>query len=471
MRPLIQAGDPLIDQAIPLAIKNIERNLREKFYTAGEHYLLPWLRDTYEGGIIPSFDTESIKVYLDGIEFWADRQGKEPIYTWEEDPKYPGCNRLEPGQICTNRLSGEYDESLIFITSILEAYLITGEQKFLSHLKNCEEAWNFGMQSVPEGHHLIYAKPLVASDWADQINRRGFCTNLEALWYQATKSLALLEEIVGNKSRAGYLHAFGERIKSEINFELFRASSPLSRNAPGIDKPFGHYIGWKFNNHQADYFEMCSNFRCILLGIAGKSQVESITSFVDKNFSYLMGGRDSLPPAAKVVYGDYDPRDYAAINDAIADGKYQNQYWASVGAMVATAYSGIGNFSAVRYALRNIAKALIEGESSSTGIFEWYHNDGRGSGSKWFQWAARAFLNALYKGYLGLTLEKDRVSVNPVSGGIAANITYMGKRIRVEAEGDGSVIHVLVGNQKIVSGKIPGKLLKDGTSVYVKLAS
>ncbi len=468
---LIETGDKFIDSSIPAALNVLRQNYNGQFFTAGPGHPSPWLRDNLDFGLVPSLGEDVLKAYIKSIDYWVRLQesGQPVIRTSSlmgDDKRY---DTLEPGQICTNVASGYYDESLIFIPAVLEAYQISGDKKLLDYVKNCREAWFFGLRSIPKGEYLIYANPPIASDWADQINRRGYAINIEALWYQATKSLAQLEELSGSPEKAKFYKDFSDKIKQEINQKLFKKSIPNQRNAPHkISQPFGHYIGWKTKEGEADYFELDGNLRCILFGIADQNKTASIMEFIntEPNFAYLMGSKNTLPPAAKVVYGDYDPKDYAALQGQSGDGKYHNQYWVNVGAIAAEVYAKLGDTDRARYVLRNMATAF----NSNIGVSEWYHNDGKADGSQWYQWPARAYLVSLFRGWAGISNSGTDLLVNPLVGNIKAKVTHMGKDLEIEVHDTKQKVKVptrTVVDGIQLSNRIPDNYLKNGSKVDV----
>lgn len=178
---------------------------------------------------------------------------------------------------------------------------------------------------------------------------------------------------------------YADRIGRDIRFELYTTSIPRYVNAPfEIDAPFGHFVGWKFRRGDGgwevrDYFESNSNLRLIHLGIASEDQAREILGFVGeaRSFRYLMGNAEGRPPAAKTVFGDYRTGDYATIHYSMGDGEYHNQYCGNVGAVAALAFAAAGDGDAAWNVVRSLAAAFDPG----VGVWEWYHNDGRGDGS------------------------------------------------------------------------------------------
>lgn len=476
---LIQTGDKIINDAIPLALSVLRKNYNGQYFIAGSGHPDTWLRDNLDFGLVPNLNDSVLAAYINSIGFWASVQERGfPIIPGSSamngDAKY---DSLEPGQISTSVASGYYDESLIFISAVLEAYQISGDEKLLSYLKNCRDAWSFAKRYVLPKEYLIYAKPYIASDWADQIKREGYALNIETLWYKATKDLAQLEHLAGNANKAEFYKNYAEGIKREINSKLYRVSIPRQIKAPyEITNPFGHYIAWTVkkedkSNYEADYFELDGNLRAILFGIADNDQTQQIMDFVNdpKNFEYLMGKPKSLPPATKVLFGNYDPADYAFLHSQIGDGLYHNQYWINVGAIAAEVYSKLGNVEKAKYILQNMSTAF----NSEIGVSEWYRDDGTPAGSQWYQWPARAFLVSLFRGWAGINHDGLDLVIYPPAGNTSVYLTHMGKKVTYIShyEGDNQVVNkinrIVVDGTEISGNKIQNSILRDGSVIDV----
>ncbi len=399
--------DELIRTAVPLAIAVMERNLlagaNAGGITAGQRYPKPWLRDAYDGGIfLPALAPELFGHYAAELERWAARQGGEPVYAWPpEHPHYvPGGERCEAGQICTNRSSGDVDETLQFIIAASEVVSWaelgpiagrTATQWRELMWPACEAAWGWAYAQAEDEWALLDTRPLVAADWADQIGRRGICTNVQGLWAEATDSLRHLAG-TDQERRAG-LPDMVRTIQESIREHLWTVSTPMHLNAAAVE-PFGHFVAWiGTDGAVVDYFELDSNFRLLAAAIPTDEQAASIIDFVQQHPELL--GSESGPPGAKVLYGDYAPEHYAAIHDNTGDGRYHNAWWGHVGALVAEGLAEYRERDMAKQVLRSLAAALHRGAEDGTGMREWYDAGGTGHGSEWFQWSARAFLRAV----------------------------------------------------------------------------
>jgi hypothetical protein len=395
--------DDLIESAIPLARAVMERNLVEDGFTAGQRYPRPWLRDTYEGGLfLPELGPDLFAAYARELETWAARQGGTPVYTWPGDHPHfvAGGERCAPGQISTNRSSGDHDETLMFIiaASELVSWARTGpiagrtaEEWDALLAPAAETAWRWAYEQADDEWMLLDTRPLVAADWADQIGRRGICTNVQGLWFDAT--YGLISMAGGDRTRTVGLWDALETIEASIREALWRESAPMHLNAPAV-APFGHFVSWIGEDGAVvDYFELDSNFRLLAARIPTEEQADSVIDFVLDHPELL--GDAAGPPGAKVVWGDYAPEHYASIHDNTGDGRYHNGWWGHVGALVAEGLHAYGRTDEAVAVLRTIAAALHRGAEDGTGLREWYDAAGTGHGSEWFQWSARAFLRAV----------------------------------------------------------------------------
>lgn len=460
IQPLVLTGNPTLDLAQRYALAVLATDFTgDTHVAAAGYYTNPWIRDSFAWGMIPTRAGGSLASYS-GLElnYWLGRQ--QPFGGWLTAPK-----------------SGYFDETPILISAALDAYRVSGDLAALrTALPRLERGWRWLDRGFVRPAHgssvLIYANvpPHTAADWADQVARRGYATELEALWYSATRSLSVTESILHHPGRARYYAAFAARIKFDINRLLWTDRAPIARNAPAVPG-FGHYRSWV---GPRDYFELDSNFLCIVYGIASPAQAASIDNFVMAHSSYLLGlgGGEGIP--ARVLYGDYDPKDYAGKHSRLGPGRYQSAYWPTVGALVALGYARSGRVTEARAILMKLARTFVQGGD----IREWYGQDGQGSGAPAFGWAARMFLVALYAAYLGvewydappgipavpgITLE------NPAGSGEAA-LSYHGRVLQVRVSGQGGSVRVAIGPSIHHTTLLPGPLLCKGCTVNVKWA-
>ena len=452
---LVQTGDPQIDLAERYALAVLGANYTgDAHVAAANYYDMPWIRDSFAWGMIPSLRDTSVSSYSSSeIAYWLDRQ--QPFGGW-----------------ITAKLSGYFDETPILISSVLDAYDVTGNIGLVrSSLARLERGWRWlaaGYIRPAKGSAwLLFATvpPHVAADWADQVGRTGYATQVEALWYWATRSLGILEGLTGHAPQAAYYADFAAHIRSDINTVLWTTSAPYTLDAPAVGA-FGHYRSWL---GPRDYFELDSNLLCVVYGIAGPAQTRSILQFVRAHGAYLLGlgTPDGVP--AKVVYGDYSPLDYASKHDRLGPGQYQNGSWPTVGALAAMAFAQSGDTGEARAILQQLSGAVDRYDD----LREWYTQDGTPQGAPSFQWAARMFLVALYQAYLGVesctslqggaTLTDLRLRA-PLGAG-TADVAFLGRRIHVVVKGHGPTVRLTVAGKTLASRVVPGALLCSGCSL------
>lgn len=375
--PLVATAYPDLDlaQRYALAVLAIDFDGQTHAASSG-YYSNPWVRDSFAWGMISIQTGASLTAYSTSeIKFWLQHQ--QTFGGW-----------------LTARKSGYFDETAIFISAILDAYRVSHSGTLLREaLPKAERGWHWLARSYIAPRHgstvLLYANvpPHFAADWVDQIARTGYATQLEALWYKATADLATMEELTGHPAAARYFAGFAVRIKLDINRLLWTTSAPYTYRAAPV-APFGHYRSWL---GPRDYFELDSNFLCILYGIAGPRRAASIVQFTAAHQDYLLGLGTPMGVPARVVYGDYSPLDYASKRNRIGQDQYQNAYWPSVGSLVVLALLHAGDHGLAAAALHRLADTV-----DAQGDFrEWYTASGQGKGAPHFQWAARMFLIAV----------------------------------------------------------------------------
>lgn len=381
----IVTGDRTLDGAERLALNVLTRDLHQPTHYAAPFYNSPWIRDSFAWGMIPWRGTPGDDVDLysgDELSYWLKQQRPDGLWI-------------------TNIWSGWYDETPIVIAAAADSYRLTGDRTALAaRIGQLERAWSalrsHQVQPVRGSRFLLYAAvgPHVAADWADQVARKGYATGLEALWYRATRDMASMEGAVGRVEQARAHARFASGIARDINRLLWKVSAPHARNA-ARSAAVGHYTGWLGGR---DYFELDSNFLCVIYGIAGRSRAAQIARFTAAHAGYLLGlgGTKGMP--ARAVYGDYEPADYARIHYNLADGRYHNAYWPSVGALAAIGLAYAGERVLARAVLRQLAQSLLRGGDA----FEWYRADGAPEGASSYQWPARMYVLALYVAYLGI---------------------------------------------------------------------
>jgi hypothetical protein len=382
----VVTGDKVLDGAERVSLAVLSRDAWAGTHIAAPFYNSAWIRDSFAWGMIPWSGPGSGNL--------GDYSSTE-IAHWLNSP-------TPDGLWITNRYSGWYDETPILIAAVADAYRLNGDRAALVNaLPRLETAWasmrRQGVDPRKGSRFLLFARigPHIAADWADQIARRGYATQIEALWYHATQAMASVERALGRRNAAAHYDVFARGIRSDINRMLWRTGTPMSRHAMLVT-PFGHFTGWLGGR---DYFELDSNFLCLVYGIASPSQIRSIIGFTKRHASYLLGAASSNAMPARVVYGDYDPRDYARIHDRIADGAYQNAYWPAVGMLVAAGFSIGGDRPTANMLLHQIANGFLRDRM----VHEWYRAGGTPAGAAWYQWPARLYLYALYAVYLGLS--------------------------------------------------------------------
>lgn len=454
---LVRTGDPRLDLAERYALAVLGADYTGSAHAAAVNYYgNPWIRDSFAWGTVPSVLGPSLAAYSSSeLRYWLARQ--QPYGGWLTAPK-----------------SGYFDETPILISAVLNGYQVTGDLVLMREaLPRLERGWNWlwrGFVRPTRGsRYLIWANapPHVAADWVDQVGRHGYATQLEALWYEATRSLGIMERLTGHDTAAERYAHLAVSIRSDINRLLWTTSSPYVYNAPAV-APFGHYRSW-VGGH--GYFELDSNMLCVLYGIATPAQSRSITAFVLQHQSRLLGlGQANMVPA-KVVYGDYGPSDYALKHERLTNGAYQNGYWPTVGALAAMGFASVGDTAEAR----SILLALAGSIARAGDLREWFSPRGVGSGAPAFQWSARMFLLALYAAYLGVHLYArddgssvaSGIALSAPSGAGAGSLTFHGRTVQFSERGTGRRVRLTGTYAPGYGAAIPGTALCAGCAIAV----
>lgn len=455
---LVRTEDPQLDLAERYALAVLGADFDGTVHAAAaDYYSNPWIRDSFAWAALPTLRDASVSSYVTTeLAYWLPKQ--QPFGGWLTAPK-----------------SGYFDETPILIASVLNAYQVTGDLGMVREaLPRLERGWQWLRQSYVQPEHgsgyLLYANvpPHVAADWVDQIARRGYATELEALWYWSTHSMAIMEQLTGHAIESAQYGSFASHIRTDINRLLWTTSPPYVYDAAPVPG-FGHYRSWQ---GPREYFELDSNFLCVLYGIADPSQAQSILGFVRRHGTYLLGLRTTSGVPAKVVYGDYAPADYALKHERLAPGKYQNGYWTTVGSLAAIAYARIGDTTESRAILTRIGAAFIRDGD----VREWYTQSGAGSGAPAFQWSARMFVAALYAAYLGIddyssqtgSHVESGIRVRLPDGGGSADVAFHGRIVHIAVAGSGAAPRVTLNGKRQPGETIPGALICAGCTLEAR---
>jgi hypothetical protein len=453
---LVHTSNPLVDNAERYALAVLGADFNGTTHVAAANYYgNPWIRDSYAWGMVPSGRDSSVGSYsTTELSYWLARP--QPFGGW-----------------LTARQSGYFDETPDIINAVLDSYEVTGD---LGLVKRALPAlirgwWWLARGFIMPAHgsnYLIYANvpPHVSADWVDQVARHGYATQLEALWYWATRSLGIMEELTGHRGGAAYYTRFAQQIRSDLNRLLWTTEAPYVVDAPAVPS-FGHYRSW-VGSH--GYFELDSNLLCVPFGIADKGQTESIAHFIKLHDVYLLGVGTANVVPGKVLYGDYAPVDYAGKHERLGPGRYQNGYWPTVGALAAMGMAAAGDVAESQAILQQLGNAFTRDQE----IREWYTSAGAGQGAPTFQWAARMFIVALYAAYLGISdYAADRgrridagIKLEAPAGAGSADVLFHGRSVHIVVGGQGTHVRLDVSGQHRKGEKVPGTLLCAGCTLY-----
>ncbi len=458
---LVRTDDPVLDGAERYALAVLGADFDGTAHAAAaDYYVNPWIRDSFAWGMLPSLRDSSVASYsTTELDYWLSRQ--QPYGGWLTAPK-----------------SGYFDETPILISAVLDAYEITGNLDTVrAALPRLERGWQWLFKGYVRSRlgsaYLLYANvpPHIAADWADQVARRGYATQVEALWYRATQSMAVMEQLLGHSRQSRSYLTFAAHIRADVNTLLWTTGSPYTYDAAPVP-PFGHYRSWL---GAREYFELDSNMLCVLYGIASPGQSRSIMAFVRQHAGYLLGldGLDGVP--AKVLYGDYAPADYASKHGRLGPGIYQNGYWPTVGSLAAIAFARTGDTAQSRAILTRLGAAMVRSGDAR----EWYTHGGTGSGAPAFQWSARMFVDALFAAYLGVqdysaagaAIAQSGIRLTAPDGPASADLVFHGRTIHVAVAGSGPALRLMINGKPQPGVAVPGTKLCAGCTLEARWGS
>lgn len=416
--------------------------------------MTPWIRDSYAWGMVPD-DAGTLATYAGSeLHYWLAHQ--QPFGGW-----------------VSFKYSGWYDETAIMISAVLDAYRLTGDKAMVRHaLPALRQAWRWLRRAYTDPRRgsscLLWASvgaggPHWATDWADQVARRGYSPQLEGLWYRATHAMAALEWLAGSTAVASAYDHTASCIAHDANGLLWTVDAPAHEHAPPL-AAFGHYRAWPAGSN---YFEIDGNALLLAAGVAGPHKRASVLDAIAAHASYLLGADGAGP--ARVLYGDYAPVDYGPIHNWMGAGRFQSAYWPSVGGLLAVAAARADDTALGLTVLRGLAQRNSDAASA---FYEWYGENGSPGGASLYEWGARMYLLSLYRAYLGvddasgMTDPADLV-LRAAPGPARGTLVRLGMHITIISHGAGYFRYALLGHRVLRSSHIPARLLYNGAVLEV----
>lgn len=447
-------SDALLNKAEHVALTVLAADQQGATHRAAPFYKSPWLRDSYAWGMIPD-DSGTLSTYAGSeLRYWLTQQ--QPFGGW-----------------VTFQYSGWYDETAILIAAVLDAYRLSGDMSLVRQaLPRLRRGWHWLDGAYTDRSHgsscLLWASLRPdsahwATDWVDQVARRGYTPQLEGLWYSATHAMAALEWLTGRAGAARSYDQTAACIVRDTNRLLWSVSAPAHLNAAPLPA-FGHY---RADPAGHNYFELDGNALLLALGMARPSDHTALLTVVTNHAPYLLGWSGAGP--ARVLYGDYASQDYGPIHNWMGPGVFQNGYWPSVGGLLAIAAARSDSTTMSLTILRGLAQRSADADNA---FYEWYHADGSPGGAALYGWGARMYLLALYRAYLGVDdgsgyRAPADIVLRAAPGPARGEIMRLGKRITIITHGAGHFRYARLGTRILRSSHIPARLLYNGAVLDV----
>ncbi|MBR1974341.1 MAG: hypothetical protein IKA20_00655 [Clostridia bacterium] len=220
---------------------------------------------------------------------------------------------------------GHYDSPSFFVMMVYDYVNHSGDKAFLNEtidgmrlFERCLLVMSNQMKRT-DGTGLLYKKgPYNKLDWADEVNRNGYVTYDEALYYRALTCMAKLCEAVGEDGSAYLVEA--ERVKKSINDLLW-------------DDEKGYYV----NYMDGDFTEDNLSVDTVLTYLFGIANEERSNRMLDAMERMLETKNNSLQKAGDYgvmcVYPFYKSMS-AAYFKSSQDYEYHNggnwPYWSAI---------------------------------------------------------------------------------------------------------------------------------------------
>lgn len=229
-------------------------------FMAGYRYLLPmrsYYRDSYFT-VLPMYDGHSDKVrdQLMTLARGISADGSCPSAVRSDFTEWWGDHFDSPSYLAMMlydyvRFTGD---TAVMDAPVGDATLLQCAMRAVEHLG--ERADETGLLSKPGDYNKC--------DWADEVNRVGYVTYNEALYYRAMISLSRLYALRGEAGVSEDWLARAARVKRAVNEILW-------------DEELGYYINFKQGDHTERNLSIDTVF-AVLFGIADEARARSVLS-------------------------------------------------------------------------------------------------------------------------------------------------------------------------------------------------
>lgn len=251
--------------------------------------------------------------------------------------KMPEISKLDIVDYKNELGAYQFDANALPIITSEEYLKATGDINFIKHNYNKLSAaadWLEEMDNSRMKACLIDQPP--SGDWKDVVRRGGVVSYTNVLSYQAQKSMAQIDRLLGNNEKAEHRETFAAGLKEDFNKRLW-------------DDKHGYYKDTESTN----MFSPDGNILALIFGLADEKQSASIF----KKFEEI-DKKEPLPyQAAEKSY----PSDYIPIQLKLAgmEHYHDEMVWTWLGSAFAVAAVRSGKLELAKKVLAKIAERAV----------------------------------------------------------------------------------------------------------------
>jgi glycogen debranching enzyme len=424
----IVCDNPDVRDAYKLAINTVDINTRRGILAAGGDYGGEWVRDI----AINSWNGVSlVRPELAEKSLWSVTVNKDTV-------------------------GHQYWDKIIWVVAAYNHYKLTGDFNFLKQAYSCSENTMKQLESsVFDAEYGLFTGPSVFNDGIagypepvfDKSNPSSFvldhkashrikCLSTNCVYYKAYLSLIEMGNLLKEpKSKIADLQRKAELLKASILKHLYAAS----------DNSFYYLIDE--NGKQHKYQEGLGVSFAIMFGIIDQSSAIKMLS----GLKVSKFGITSICPD----FERYSPD---------KPGRHNNIVWPFVNGFFAQAAIAAGDKKIFANEFNNLIHLALDKDKGDYNFREIYNPaDGKPHGGwqcdhvwescRHQTWSATAFLNMMYYGVLGMTIENGSIRFSPflpenIHKLEIHDIIYRNAHLKISISGNGSQIKSFVVNGK-----------------------
>lgn len=244
------------------AIENYKKRGKWEGFVAGCHYLNPlrtYYRDSY-WTVLPMYLYD---VTLVKKQIWVLAKGIAP------DGSCPSAVKSD----FSGYWGGHYDSPFFFVMMVYDYINHSGDISFLrekidgkSVFEQCVTVIKKQIERTDETGLLYKEGPFNKLDWTDEVNRNGYVTYDEALFYRAVSCMEKLCRAVGEDGE--YYRCLAEKIKRAINEILW-------------DEEKGYYVNYVDGSFTEDNLSV-DTILTYLFGIADETRANRMLDAMER---------------------------------------------------------------------------------------------------------------------------------------------------------------------------------------------